>query len=101
MRKPLLADLERASSLLQQVEEDKLDFDPDPEVSSDIHELTGVSSYPTESHRANLDARIEAVVRAGDDLASRDPSEYVSRLIVACMRLAPGIDDTRAANRVG
>ncbi len=100
MRTPLLADLERASSLLQQVEEDRLDFGPDPDVSSDIRELTGVSSYPTDSHRANLQARIEAVVRAGDELASRDPSEYVSKLIVACMKLAPPIDDWRAQHRL-
>ena len=100
MRTPLLTDLERALSLLQQVEEDRLDFDPDPEVSSDIRELTGVSSYPTDSHRANLQARIEAVAKAGDELASREPSEYVSRLITTCMKLAPPIDDTRARNRI-
>ena len=100
MRTPLLADLERALSLLQQVEEDGLDFDPDPDVSPDVRELTGVSSYPTESHRANLRARIEAVVEAGDGLASREPSEYVSRLIAACVKLAPPIDDWRARNRI-
>ena len=93
MPTPLLADLERASSLLQQVHEDELGFDPDPNVSPDVHELTGLSSYPTDSHRANLEARIEAVVRAGDELGSRTPSDYVSKLIVACVRLAPSSDD--------
>ena len=96
MRTPLMADLERALSLLQQVEEDGLDFDPDPDVSPDIRGLTGVSSYPTDSHRANLRARIEA----GDGLASREPSAYVSRLIAACVKLAPPIDDRRARNRI-
>ena len=101
MRTPLLADLGRASSLLQQVDEDKLDFDPDPTVSPDIRELTDISSYPTASHRANLEARIEAVVQAGDKLGdSRAPSEYVSKLIVACVKLAPPIDDWRAQHRV-
>ena len=93
MRTQLLADLERASSLLQQVHEDELGFEPDPNVSPDVRELTGLSSYPTDSHRANLRARIEAVDRAGDGLASRTPSDYVSKLIVACVRLAPSSDD--------
>ena len=100
MRTPLLVDLERASSLLQQVDEDKLDFDPDPDVSPDVRELTGLSSYPTDSHRANLQARIEAVVQAGDGLASRTPSDYVSKLIVACVQLAPPSDDWRAQHRL-
>ena len=101
MRTPLLADLERASSLLQQVDEDKLGFDPDPNVSPDIRELTDLSSYPTDSHRANLQARIEAVVQAGDGLASsRTPSDYVSKLIVACVKLAPPSDDWRAQHRL-
>ena len=93
MRTALLADLERASSLLQQVHEDELEFDPDPNVSPDVRELTDISSYPTDSHRANLQARIDAVAEAGDELASRTPSDYVSKLIVACVRLAPSSDD--------
>lgn len=101
MRTPLMADLERASSLLRQVDEDELDFDPDPNVSPDIRELTSLSSYPTDSHRANLKARIEAVVQAGDKLASsRTPSDYVSKLIVACAKLAPPSDDWRAQHRL-
>lgn len=90
---PLLADLERALDLLTQVDEGRLDFAPDPNVSTDIRELTGLESYPVDSHRANLQARIEAVVKAGERLESRAPSEYVSRLIVACVRLAPPSDD--------
>ena len=92
-RTPLLADLERAFTLLQQIEESELDFDPDPSVSPDIRELTGLETYPTESHRANLRARIEAVEQAGDRLQSRAPSDYVSNLIVSCVRLAPPSDD--------
>ena len=92
-RTPLLADLERAFVLLQQIDESELDFDPDPGVSPDIRELTGLESYPTASHRANLQARIEAVEQAGDRLQARAPSEYVSKLIVACVRLAPPSDD--------
>jgi len=96
-----MADLERASSLLQQVDEDRLEFSPDPDVSPDIRELTGVSSYPTDSHRENLRARIEAVVQAGDKLEpSRAPSDYVSKLIVACVKLAPPADDWRAQHRL-
>jgi len=93
MRASLLADLQRASDLLQQVDESGLDFDPDPTVSPDIRELTGVESYPTDSHSANLQARTEAVVKAGDKLVSRAPSDYVSKLIVACVRIAPPSDD--------
>ncbi len=93
MRTPLLVDLERALDLLQQIGDSKLNFAPDPNVSSDIQELTGLEAYPIESHRANLQARIEAVVKAGDKLASRDPSDYVSKLIVACVKLAPSSDD--------
>ncbi len=89
----LLADLRRALDLLQQVDESMLDFDPDPNVSADIRELTGLETYPTDSHRANLRARIKAVVKAGDQLESRAPSEYVSKLIVACVKLAPPSDD--------
>jgi len=88
-----LADLERAFDLLTQVDESRLDFAPDPNVSSDIRELTGLQSYPVDSHRANLRARIEAVVNAGDRLEPRAPSDYVSKLIVACVRLAPPSDD--------
>jgi hypothetical protein len=88
-----MTDLGRAFDLLKQIDESRLDFDPDPNVSPDIHELTGLDTYPVESHLANLEARIEAVVNAGDKLAARDPSDYVSKLIVACVRLAPSSDD--------
>ncbi len=90
---PLLADLGRAFDLLSQVDESKLDFAPDPNVSADIRELTGLQSYPVDSHLSNLQARIDAVVNAGDRLKARDPSEYVSRIIVSCVRLAPPSDD--------
>lgn len=90
---PLLADLERAVDLLKQLDESKLDFAPQPNVSADIRELTGLERYPADSHLANLRARIEAVVKAGDRLESRAPSDYVSKLIVACVRLAPPSDD--------
>ena len=90
---PLLADLGRALDLLKQVDESRLDFAPDPNVSPDIRELTGLETYPVDSHLANLRARIEAVVKAGDKLNPRSPSDYVSRLIVACVRLAPPSDD--------
>lgn len=89
----LLADLERALELLIQVDESELDFPPDPNVSPDVRELTGLEEYPAESHVANLRARIAAVKEAGDKLEPRDPSDYVSRLIVACVRLAPSSDD--------
>ena len=89
----LLADLGRALDLLQQIDESRLDFDPDPTVSADVRELTGLESYPADSHRANLQARIDAVARAGDRLDPRAPSEYVSKLIVSCVRLAPPSDD--------
>ena len=90
---PLLADLERALDLLNQVDESSLEFLPDPNVSVDVRALTGIASYPVDSHRANMRARIDAVVQAGDGLESRDPSEYVTKLIVACVRLAPPSDD--------
>ena len=90
---PLLADLDRALELLKQIDESRLDFTPDPNVSPDIRELTALENYPVASHLANLQARIEAVVKAGDKLESRDPSDYVSKLIVACVRLAPPSDD--------
>ena len=90
---PLLADLERALDLLFQVDESRLDFAPDRNVSPDIRELTGLEAYPVDSHRANLQARIEAVVKAGDKLEPRNPSDYVSKLIVECVRIAPPSDD--------
>ena len=90
---PLLADLGRALDLLMQVDESRLDFDPDPNVSPDIRELTGLQAYPVNSHIANLKARFKAVEQAGDKLDPRDPSDYVSKLIVACVRLAPPSDD--------
>jgi hypothetical protein len=90
---PLLADLERAFDLLKQVDESRLDFVPDPNVSPDIRGLTGLEAYPVDSHLANLQARIEAVVKAGNELGPRDPSDYVSKLIIACVRLAPPSDD--------
>lgn len=93
VRTPLLADLERALDLLKQVNESLLDFVPDPNVSADIRELTGLEAYPVDSHQANLRARIGAVVKAGDKLEQREPSDYVSKLIVACVRLAPPSDD--------
>ena len=89
----LLADLERAFDLLKQVDENKLDFSPDPKVSADIQELTNLEAYPIDSHQANLKARIGAVVKSGDKLKPRGPSSYVSRLIVACVKLAPPSDD--------
>jgi len=92
-RTPLSADLERALDLLKQVDESMLDFAPDPNVSPDIRELTGLEAYPVDSHQANLKARIEAVKKAGDKLDPREPSDYVSKLIVACVRLAPPSDD--------
>jgi hypothetical protein len=88
-----LADLERAFDLLNQVDESRLDFAPDGNVSPDIRELTDLETYPVDSHLANLQARIEAVIKAGDKLEPRDPSDYVSKLIVACVRLAPPSDD--------
>ena len=90
---PLLADLERALELLKQVDESKLDFPPDPTVSADIRHLTGMAAYPEGTHLANLQARIAAVLKAGDKLEPRGPSEYVSRLIVECVKLAPPSDD--------
>ncbi len=89
----LLADLKRALDLLSQVDESRLDFAPEPTVSVDVRELTGLDSYPVDSHKANLQARIDAVVKAGDKLPPRDPSDYVSKLIVACARLAPSSED--------
>ena len=89
----LLADLERALQLLEQVDESKLEFAPDPDVSPDIRELTGLEEYPAETHIGNLQARIAAVISAGDRLEPRGASSYVSKLIVACVRLAPPRDD--------
>ena len=88
----IMADLERALELLIQVDESKLEFSPDPTVSSDIRELTDVIVYPTKTHVENLKARITAVAKAGDRLKSRDASSYVSNLIIACVRLAPPDD---------
>lgn len=90
---PLLADLARARELLRQIDESQLDFAPDPTVSDDIAEITGLTEYPAESHVANLKARIAAVKEAGDKLNQRAPSDYVGALIVACVRLAPPSDD--------
>ena len=87
-----MADLERALELLRRVDESKLEFPPDPNVSSDIRELTEVLEYPTKTHIENLSARITAVAKAGDRLKSRDASSYVSKLIIACVRLAPPDD---------
>ena len=87
-----MADLVRALELLKQVDESKLEFSPDPKVSSDIRALTGLIEYPTKTHIENLRARITAVAQAGDRLRSRDASSYVSRLIIACVRLAPPDD---------
>jgi len=92
-RNSLVADLGRALELLKQVDEGSLDYAPDPKVSADVRELTGLEAYPVDSHQANLRARIDAVTRAGDKLNPREPSEYVSRLIVDCVRLAPPSDD--------
>lgn len=89
----LLADLERALNLLIQVDENDLDFEPDGNVSPDIQALTGLETYPVDTHQSNLKARIEAVKNAGDALEPREPSDYVSRLIMACVRLAPPSDD--------
>jgi len=93
IRTSLLVDLGRALDLLKQVDENKLEFDPDANVSADIRELTGLQTYPVDSHQENLRARIEAVIKAGDKLEPRGPSDYVSKLIVACVRLAPPSDD--------
>jgi len=89
----LQADLGRALDLLRQVDESRLDFPPDSTVSPDVQELTGLDEYPKDSHLANLQARIAAVLKAGDKLEPRAPSAYVSKLIVACVRLAPPSDD--------
>jgi hypothetical protein len=88
----IMADLERALELLRRVDESKLEFPPDPNVSSDIRELTEVLEYPTKTHMENLRARITAVAKAGDGLKSRDASVYVSKIIIACVRLAPPDD---------
>ena len=61
----ILADLERALQLLKQVDEKDLDFFPDPNVSPDIIALTDITEYPTQTHIANLMARIDAVIKAG------------------------------------
>ncbi|MGD2172096.1 MAG: hypothetical protein PVI70_02095 [Gammaproteobacteria bacterium] len=89
----LLADLEKAVDPLGPLDESPLDFGPDPRVSADIRELTSLQSYPTESHLANRQARIEAVVEAGERLESRAPPDCVSKPAVACVRLAPPGDE--------
>lgn len=96
----LLVDLERAYELLNQVDESRLDFAPDGNVSDDISEITGLKSYPVDSHKENLQARIDAVVQAGDKLESRAASDYVSKLILATIKLAPPSDDWRSASKV-
>ena len=78
---------------MNQVDESDLDFAPDGAVSADIRKLTNLQEYPVDSHRSNLKARIEAVKKAGDKLDSRDTSEYVSKLVVECMKLGPPTDD--------
>ena len=93
----LLADLDRALELLNQVDESGLDFPPDGETSADIRELTGIESYPTNSHKENLKARIAAVVQAGDKLKPRAASNYISKIIPACVKLAPPVDDWRTS----
>ncbi len=97
VKNSLLADLGRALDLLNQVDESGLDFAPDGVTSDDIREITGIESYPVDSHKANLQARIDAVVKAGDKLKPRAASDYVSRLIPACVTLAPPSDDWRTA----
>lgn len=93
----LLADLERALDLLNQVDENQLEFAPDGDASPDIRELTGIESYPVDSHEKNLQARINAVVKAGDKLQTRAASDYVSKIIPACVKLSPPSDDWRKA----
>ena len=93
----LLADLTRALELVNQIDESRLDFEPDGQVSPDIRELTGIDSYPVDSHTKNLQARLDAVVKAGDKLKPRDASDYVSKIIPACVKLAPPVDDWRTA----
>ena len=93
----LLADLGRALDLLNEVNERNLDFSPDGETSADIHKLTGIENYPIGSHRENVQARIDAVKKAGDKLKPRASSDYISKLIPACVKLAPPSDDWRTA----
>ena len=93
----LLADLERALELVNQVDESRLNFPPDGETSADIRELTGIESYPTSSHKENLKARIAAVRKAGDELKSHVSSNYLSKIIPACVDLAPPVDDWRTS----
>ncbi len=93
---PLLADLGRALELVTWLDESKLSFAPDGEVSADIREITGLESYPVGSHKENVQARIDAVVQAGDKLTPRSASDYVSKLIPACAKLGPSTDDRKA-----
>jgi len=87
--KLLLADLDRAIELVREADESKLDFAPDATVSADVKALTGIVTYPVNSHRENVQARFDAVVKAGDKLDSREASEYVSKLISECGKLSP------------
>ena len=93
---PLLADLGRALELVTRLDESKLDFAPDGDASADIREMTGIESYPVSSHKENIQARIDAVVQAGDKLKPRNASNYVSKLIPACVKLGPSVDGRRA-----
>ena len=88
----ILADLERALQLLKQVDEKDLDFFPDPNVSPDIIALTDITEYPTQTHMANVMARIDAVIEAGDKLETRGASDYVTKIIFTCIKLAPPND---------
>ena len=97
VKSALLADLDRALELLNQVDETQIDFAPDGETSADIRKLTGTESYPVDSHAVNLQSRIDAVIKAGDALEPRAASDYVSKLIPACVKLAPPVDDWRTA----
>ena len=77
MARALLVDLERASDLLNQVDESDLDFAPDGVVSADIRKLTNLQEYPVDSHRSNLKARICLLYTSPsprDGLLSRMPS---------------------------
>ena len=88
----ILADLDRAMQLLKQVDERDLNFFPDPSASSDIMALTNITEYPTETHMANLVARIDAVIKAGDELETRGASDYVTKIIFTCIKLVPPDD---------
>ena len=74
MARALLVDLERASDLLNQVDESDLDFAPDGVVSADIRELTNLQEYPVDSHRSNLNCLLYTSPSPRDGLLSRMPS---------------------------